>query len=125
MGRKKILLYGAGADSREFFAFIDKLPGVCTDEIVGIADSVKKSEYVTKSNVFQVKLPQEALQVPYDKIVISTSKYEADIRKNLIELYGVDKDKIVGISAYKEDLIINYQYSRNLVRNKSREYSKT
>lgn len=125
MSRNKILLYGAGADCKEFFSFIDRLPGVCTDEIVGIADSAKKSEYITKSNVYQVKLPQEALQVPYDKIVISTSKYEADIRKNLIELYGVDKDKIVGLNAYKEDLIINYQYSRNLLRNESKDYIKT
>ena len=61
MSRNKILLYGDGADCKEFFSFIDRLSGVCTDEIIAIADSAKKSEYITKSNVYQVKLPQEAL----------------------------------------------------------------
>jgi len=89
---RKVVLYGAGNIGRRVY-----LKLVRRNQIVAWVD--KQYEQLPAMFCEKVTSPQEILKVDYDYIVLAVKKAELvqEIKKNLVDTYGVSEEKILQI----------------------------
>ena len=89
--KEKVLLWGAGNTVKEMLRNISCFQDCIS--IIGIADNDER-KWGTTIDGIRVTSFQEVLHTSFDKIVIASGIYFDEIRKNLIEKWGIADEKI-------------------------------
>lgn len=88
--KKKIIIYGAGYEGK---TLIHSMISSSQWEIVAVCDG-DSNRWGDKINEYKIISPAEIESYDYDIIGIATRKYEKEIEYELIEQYGVLREKI-------------------------------
>ena len=115
----KILLWGAGQDGVKLSKLYRYYPNIYNDDIVGVVDSnsQKWGEVLFGQEIMN---PASIASSKWDKIVIASTIYGAEIRKLLINDYKIPADYILSFQDYCYGKVIHYQYDTNLKKNEAR-----
>ncbi|WP_158588751.1 glycosyltransferase domain-containing protein [Butyrivibrio sp. X503] len=118
-----VLLWGAGAEFRKFIAEAVCLPQVFDLDHLFVVDS-DEIKWGTEFRGLSIHSPKEVDGQKYKKIVISSTDYFEDI-VNTIRGYKVDCSNIQSLLEFKQQAIIDYQYTKNLIITKNNNYIPT
>ena len=123
---KRIFLFGAGADAEQVYLKIRSYGDLYNDKILGILDndSEKCGKYLHEYKVFPVDVLND---VDYDGIVICSSTFQLEIKKQLCDDFLVPYQKIIFWRKYLSQTNINFQYQRfvneNIAKNMNNDTS--
>lgn len=85
----RAIVYGCGKEYEKQRIFIEK-----EYDVVAVSDKNKANIAMLENGI----VPSEITSIDYDCIYVTSSKYYEEIRKELIESYGVPEEKIVSPS---------------------------
>lgn len=104
---KKIILWGTGKIGQTVLSHISDFDDIC--KIIAVIDS-DNNKWGKSIFSFVVQTPSILLELNFDKIVISSSQYYEEIKKQIQEQFHIE-DKFIEDSTYfaKEKLLLEYK----------------
>lgn len=102
---KKIVIYGTGVEGKEVLLDIKKFENV---KVVAVCDSDEAKRGISFEG-YKIINPSELGEYEFDFVCIATRKYENEIEVNLVEKYGINREKIHNLRVIKNKEIIEFQ----------------
>lgn len=112
-----ILLWGAGSDSLKLSRLYSLYSKIYNDDISGIID-INSNKWGERLFGKRISKPVDITKIAWDKIVIASTIYDNEIRKQLIEDYQIRESDIISYVDYCYQKVIHYQYKTNIQNNK-------
>lgn len=108
----KVMLFGAGKALDNVMREMETMTHFAEDEIVAIADNDINLRETFRKGI-QIITPQEIQHYRFDRIIITTGKFESAIRSQLVEELNIDANSIMGYESYKKSKFAEAVYRKH------------